>query len=773
MPYDRILELTTLPGRPNVHLLGVYAKRLTVYSQQTRAVNLVDAIHWYRRPLNNLKVAVVGAGAAGITAAARAIQYGAHITLIERLQNVLEIQNKSSRWLHPTLYEWPFSGLDPAEDVTQLPVMNWPSGTAQSVAETLAEEWKKTYASEASENFNSQVSSIALTDDSSVTLSWRRKTKEGEKEDSDLFDVVIFAVGFGLEPKGVNRSSYWENDSIDKTLRHDECYLIGGYGDGALTDLMRASLNKFDHRALLTSVVKAVSGADFEKVKAIESDRNARNAEYLTARYKDLQIPAVQEILKPNQNTIRRVILSGAGPQLFDPRASALNRLITSQLLHLKGFEHFPIATHERIESADEKDPVFVGLEKRVGRKITDVVLRFGVDRTITKIDGITSAAEQLASDWDKILPADDPTRVRLWDRFTPISSNLDHCCALFLAPASDEEFIADVATRAVEDVAAPQIVEMKTVEVAQCFRSEEALLHTVRALCRAPLAIFPLGKQMGEGDFASMLLLGIRAAVRRSPTLVVHEGNLSAADWSSLPFNLKELQIYALDHTQQKESAARLARAIQDGLAVLQSDAPGYRDLPVFDIVRRPKRRTVNPPEGEREVFVLCSFDKSYDDSWQKLQIWLDGKDDRFGGKLSLKRVIDYPSPLLAGERLYELTRHAGSCLIDWTDWSANVFFEMGVRLAVASTPPICLLRYSNVPLDPVARDLCDRFKPLIYQEPGQTGETFRKNFVSRLAELKPNARPSTPLWSAISRSTTNMEPSLSMSSSLSWWRQ
>ena len=49
-------------------------------------------------------------------------------------------------------------------------------------------------------------------------------------------------------------------------------------------------------------------------------------------------------------------------------------------------------------------------------------------------------------------------------------------------------------------------------------------------------------------------------------------------------------------------------------------------------------------------------------------------------GGKLSLKRVIDYGSPLLAGERLYELTRHAGTCLIDWTKWSPNVFFEMGV---------------------------------------------------------------------------------------------
>src|SRR5205814_696351 len=104
--------------------------------------------------------------------------------------------------------------------------------------------------------------------------------------------------------------------------------------------------------------------------------------------------------------------------------------------------------------------------------------------------------------------------------------------------------------------------------------------------------------------------LLGIRAAVKRGATLVVHEGKLGAAKWGELPCNLKELQIYDLSSNNDLENAKRIRYAINEGLSVLHSDAQGYRDLPVFDIVRRPKRRTALLPSEKREVFMLCSFD-------------------------------------------------------------------------------------------------------------------------------------------------------------------
>lgn len=47
MPYEAILEYMSLPGKSNVYLVGVHARRVTIYSQQVRALNLVDAIHYY------------------------------------------------------------------------------------------------------------------------------------------------------------------------------------------------------------------------------------------------------------------------------------------------------------------------------------------------------------------------------------------------------------------------------------------------------------------------------------------------------------------------------------------------------------------------------------------------------------------------------------------------------------------------------------------------------------------------------------------------------
>jgi hypothetical protein len=738
MPYDRILDLMSPADSPSLYVLGAYAKRLTLYSQQTRAINLVDAIHWYRRPWDGVRLAVVGGGVAGITAAARATELGARVTLIERLQHILEIQTKSDRWLHPTLYEWPFSGLGGGEDCTQLPVMNWTAAPAKDVAETLTREWTTRYAAAVTSHFNAEVVGVEA-GVGGPTLRWQRQTKTGAEEHQDQFDAVIFAVGFGLEPKGANRRSYWENDSLDKTLRTDECVLIAGYGDGALTDLMRACLNDFDHRTLLTSVVAAVDGPTLEGIRSIEAASRASDPDYLTSEYGRLSAPAVQALLRPRLNATRKVVLTGQGPRLFDPRASALNRLIASELLRLQAFQHLPLGETDRIGAADETDPVFLEVQRKAGRPFSDVVLRLGVERTITRIAGLPASTESLRRAWDRIPPRSDPTRVRLWARLTPISEDVDHSALLVLPPASNEEFLREVAQRAIADAHSPHIRDLRTVHVSQCLGSDEALQHTVRALCRSPVVIFALGPEMGRKNAGGMLLMGIRAAVRRGATIIVHEGRLTAGDWSALPFNLKELQIYGLDQDKWLESAAVVAGAVRAGLAVLGADAQGYRDMPVFDIVRRPTRRTELPPADEREVFVLCSFHASYEASWQRLQVWLNGKDDGTGGRLSLKRVIDYASPLLAGERLYELTRHAGTCLVDWTNWSANVFFEMGVRLAVAPTPPVCLLRHGERPPDEAARQLLERFTPLEYQRPGETGDAFRATFLGRLRDLQP----------------------------------
>src|ERR1039458_9676786 len=68
--------------------------------------------------------------------------------------------------------------------------------------------------------------------------------------------------------------------------------------------------------------------------------------------------------------------------------------------------------------------------------------------------------------------------------------------------------------------------------------------------------------------------------------------------------------------------------------------------------------------------------------------------------------RILDITSPRLVGQALYEQIRWAETCIVDWTYWRANVFFELGVRLACFEIGPVCLLDEAD-PEDPTKTNL------------------------------------------------------------------
>lgn len=53
-----------VPGTQSVFFLGCFEKRVTFFSQQVRALNLVDAILGQQRAPQTARVAIVGEGAA-------------------------------------------------------------------------------------------------------------------------------------------------------------------------------------------------------------------------------------------------------------------------------------------------------------------------------------------------------------------------------------------------------------------------------------------------------------------------------------------------------------------------------------------------------------------------------------------------------------------------------------------------------------------------------------------------------------------------------------
>ncbi len=69
MTADEIIAEALIPDTHSVFVLGSFEQRVTVFAQQVRALNLVDAILSRGLLQDTGSVATVGGGAAGITAA--------------------------------------------------------------------------------------------------------------------------------------------------------------------------------------------------------------------------------------------------------------------------------------------------------------------------------------------------------------------------------------------------------------------------------------------------------------------------------------------------------------------------------------------------------------------------------------------------------------------------------------------------------------------------------------------------------------------------------
>lgn len=273
-------------------------------------------------------------------------------------------------------------------------------------------------------------------------------------------------------------------------------------------------------------------------------------------------------------------------------------------------------------------------------------------------------------------------------------------------------------------------------VAVTDVLQSPEHWFQFIKALCTAPVMI----ADVTGFEPAVMLLLGIRAVVRRGVTIASTSDHLDEAHFSKLPFNIQESKLIshsgAYAPSDPKNPVLVISAAMRDGLRELYSHSR-YLDLPVYDAVRCPKpQRTANgrpppqkSPDGDKAddsdtIVVLCPFQQAYKSRWLEISSRLL---DQYPNK-RIVRMIDISSPRLVGQALYEQIRWAKTCIVDWTYWRPNVFFELGVRLACADTGPICLLDRGD-PGDPGSttltqlpklaqtQQLIELFAPNLYQ--------------------------------------------------------
>lgn len=271
---DAILNACRLFDDPKIYAIGAFDDRVTVLTQQRRALNLAWAMvetDQIQRDTTQprCRIAVVGGGFAGLTFAAALLRKQSHctITLFEERDTLLPLQQGSdTRWLHPHIYDWPAEGSE--AQAAMLPVLNWTAARASDVVVQVMSSWSD-LVNECDTPLNLWCNTRHLqlldTSGSAASLEW-----VGEKRDpatggaiskrprnaeglSATFDIVVLAVGFGLEVTG---SSYWRNEILGQPgLEHRRTpYMVSGQGDGAMIDLLRLKISQFRQDRILAEL---------------------------------------------------------------------------------------------------------------------------------------------------------------------------------------------------------------------------------------------------------------------------------------------------------------------------------------------------------------------------------------------------------------------------------------------------------------------------------------------------------------------------------------
>ncbi|HWV60867.1 MAG TPA: hypothetical protein VN034_09445, partial [Sphingopyxis sp.] len=167
--------------------------------------------------------------------------------------------------MHPHIYDWPEEGSEAA--AAMLPVLNWTAARASDVVVQALSGWKsivKDHGSALRLYCNTRHLQVQSPAANKVLVEWvgdQRAAWDGNvlgedrsaKGQSQRFDLVVLAVGFGLE---IGQSSYWRNEvygqpSLSQPRRS---YLISGQGDGAMIDLLRLKVSQFRQDRILTEL---------------------------------------------------------------------------------------------------------------------------------------------------------------------------------------------------------------------------------------------------------------------------------------------------------------------------------------------------------------------------------------------------------------------------------------------------------------------------------------------------------------------------------------
>ncbi|MDM0030078.1 ABC-three component system protein [Variovorax saccharolyticus] len=337
LPFDDWLQLAGSPADSGLYFVGTFDRRITFYSQQVRALRLAHALSRPGRLKPGDSIAVVGAGAAGVTTTLGLALLGNDVTLYDPAASILQLQSASPRLLHPHIYEWPRLGS--MDDRAGLPVLDWSASHGGAVCSQLTTDFDAAKAR--LKNLNVKTSHT-LTSVGRMGARWRLELKTSGETVVRLYDLVVLAIGFGDEiPCGAAIPvHYWKQNSIGSAAAEPHSpasYIVSGNGDGGLTDLLNLLIQDFDHvkftRRFLNyfsdDTLRVTTDAAYASVPP-DGDLETSFGVHLLPLFSEL---GVLDRLGLLLRSDRAITINSTGPLLALTKAAQLNQVMAFAVL--------------------------------------------------------------------------------------------------------------------------------------------------------------------------------------------------------------------------------------------------------------------------------------------------------------------------------------------------------------------------------------------------------------------------------------------------------
>ncbi|HYV49819.1 MAG TPA: caspase family protein [Myxococcaceae bacterium] len=246
---------------------------------------------------------------------------------------------------------------------------------------------------------------------------------------------------------------------------------------------------------------------------------------------------------------------------------------------------------------------------------------------------------------------------------------------------------LADGTERSLSEGFAASLVVRRDLPVMEAFRTQEAFDDAIWAVAQADLAFF----DVSSFEPGVLLLMGVRAAVRRGVTVLSHGMEWTEDKPLKVPFNLQDLQVASHSrppvHNPEDLIAERLVERVERGFEAC-AHLLRYLDLPAYDGLRDlgPGARSAETIPPNKLVLMLCPYQGEYDDSRQFVKNGIRAAlREKNVEAPNVLRLIDIASPQLVSQLLYQYLRRASACVVDWSGLNPSVFLELGIRLAVS----------------------------------------------------------------------------------------